>query len=186
MTPDGERHDRLTGLLAQALELPAVDRAALLARLAGEDRALHDELCSLLATSTRGGDYLQEFSSSLLSPLSRAATDRERQAEAKEILDHLRASLVALSAEGRRILAALDARQQAWLARCLHGLSRGELERLARSLDALAGRVEAATGHERTGTSQRAKRRGADGARRRPAALRSSDPPRTQPRGEPA
>src|SRR5512134_27009 len=41
-------------------------------------------------------------------------------------LDHLRAGLVTLSDEGRRILAALEARQHAWLGRCLRGLARAD------------------------------------------------------------
>jgi len=88
-------------------------------------------------------------------------------------LDHLRAGLVALSDEGRRILAALELRQRAWLGRCLRGLSRAELERLAQSLGELAGRVESATDCERaadaTGT-ERSGRRPAAGGRRRLAA----------------
>jgi DNA-binding MarR family transcriptional regulator len=85
-------------------------------------------------------------------------------------LDHLRAGLVTLSGEGRRILAALETRQQAWLARCLRGISRAELERLARSLEALAGRVEAATDRERAADATRTEpggRRAGAGARRR-------------------
>lgn len=74
--------------------------------------------------------------------------------------DHLRAGLVTLSTEGSRILAALESRQQAWLARCLRGLTRAELERLAHSLAALAGRVEAATDHETTAAEDNAERRG--------------------------
>jgi DNA-binding MarR family transcriptional regulator len=74
--------------------------------------------------------------------------------------DHLRAGLVTLSTEGSRILAALESRQQAWLARCLRGLTRAELERLAHSLAALAGRVEAATDHETTAAEDSAERRG--------------------------
>jgi DNA-binding transcriptional ArsR family regulator len=38
--------------------------------------------------------------------------------------------------------------QQAWLGRCLRGLARTDLERLAESLGALTGRVEAATARE--------------------------------------
>jgi len=85
-------------------------------------------------------------------------------------VDHLRAGLVALSDEGRRILAALEGRQRAWLGRCLRGLTRAELERLADSLTALAGRVESATDRERAadveGTDRRG-RRPASGGRRR-------------------
>jgi DNA-binding MarR family transcriptional regulator len=66
--------------------------------------------------------------------------------------DHQRASLVGLSADGRRILAALESRQQAWLGRCLRGLGRGELESLARSLGGLSERVGQATSRERRGT----------------------------------
>jgi hypothetical protein len=77
---------------------------------------------------------------------------------------------VALSDDGRRILAALESRQQAWLGRCLRGLSRAELERLARSLGALAERVDSATGRERAddgaGTG-RSGHRPATGGRRR-------------------
>jgi len=85
-------------------------------------------------------------------------------------VDHLRAGLVALSDDGRRILAALESRQQAWLGRCLRGLSRAELERLARSLGALAERIDSATGRERAddgaGTG-RSGHRPATGGRRR-------------------
>jgi DNA-binding MarR family transcriptional regulator len=83
-------------------------------------------------------------------------------------LDDLRAGLVALSQEGRRILATLEARQQAWLARCLRGLTRTELERLAGSLGVLAARVEAATQCE-AGTAAAA---AAPAVRRRTAAGR--------------
>lgn len=82
--------------------------------------------------------------------------------ELRPNLDHLRAGLVALSPEGRHILAALESRQQAWLGRCLRGLTRAELERLAHSLAGLAGRVEAATDHESTrhaGSLERSGRR---------------------------
>jgi len=85
-------------------------------------------------------------------------------------LDHLRAGLVALSDEGRRILAALERRQQAWLARCLRGLSRAELERLAQSLGELAGRVESATDCEQAADAagkERSGRRHAAGVGRR-------------------
>jgi DNA-binding MarR family transcriptional regulator len=84
--------------------------------------------------------------------------------------DHQRASLVGLSAEGKRILAALESRQQAWLGRCLRGLARADLERLADSLSTLAGRVEAATAREPLAVAPRADRsarRPAGGVRRR-------------------
>jgi DNA-binding MarR family transcriptional regulator len=83
-------------------------------------------------------------------------------------VDHLRAGLVALSGEGRRILAALEGRQQAWLGRCLRGLGRAELERLATSLGALAERVESATDRERAADAADAGR----GARRPTAGVR--------------
>jgi DNA-binding MarR family transcriptional regulator len=73
----------------------------------------------------------------------------QRLLELQPNLDHSRAGLVALTAEGRRILAALESRQQAWSARCLRGLGRAELERLAKSLGDLAQRIETATGRER-------------------------------------
>jgi DNA-binding MarR family transcriptional regulator len=73
----------------------------------------------------------------------------QRLLELQPNLDHSRAGLVALTAEGRRILAALESRQQAWSARCLRGLGRTELERLAKSLGDLAQRIETATGRER-------------------------------------
>lgn len=82
-------------------------------------------------------------------------------------VDHLRAGLVALSGEGRRILAALEGRQQAWLDRCLRGLTRAELDRLATSLTALAGRVDSATLCEREEDATGNGRRPAAGARRR-------------------
>jgi len=94
----------------------------------------------------------------------------QRLVELQPNVDHLRAGLVALTDDGRRILAALESRQQAWLGRCLRGLSRAELERLARSLGALAERVDSATVHERsdeyTGTG-RSGHRPATGGRRR-------------------
>jgi DNA-binding MarR family transcriptional regulator len=65
--------------------------------------------------------------------------------EVRPNVDHLRAGLIALSDEGRRALAALEQRQQAWLARCLRGLTRAELDKLGRSLADLASRVERAT-----------------------------------------
>jgi DNA-binding MarR family transcriptional regulator len=85
---------------------------------------------------------------------------RERGlAEVLPNVDHLRAGLLALSAEGRRTLAVLEERQEAWLGRCLRGASRGELDTVAVSLASLADRVEAATareqsGPERSGTSR--------------------------------
>ena len=79
-------------------------------------------------------------------------------------VDHLRAALVVLSGEGRRVLATLETRQQAWLARCLRGVPRHELEKLARSLATLAGRVESATDRERAADAAAGGRRG-----RRPA-----------------
>jgi len=83
-------------------------------------------------------------------------------------VDHQRAGLVALSGEGRRVLAALESRQRTWLARCLRGLTRAELERLAESLAALAGRVESATDHERAAAGAgHGARRHATGVRRR-------------------
>jgi DNA-binding MarR family transcriptional regulator len=94
----------------------------------------------------------------------------QRLVELQPNVDHQRAGLVALSGEGRRILATLEARQQAWSGRCLRGLTRAELERLAESLGALAARVEAATDRERTADESgtgRAGRRPATGGRRR-------------------
>ena len=83
--------------------------------------------------------------------------------------DHLRAGLVAPSAEGRRVLALLQERQQAWLARCLRGMSRSDLDGLAAALADMAGRVERATARERNdpahGGSPR--KRGLTGVRRR-------------------
>ena len=86
--------------------------------------------------------------------------------------DHRRASLVGLSAEGRRILAALESRQQAWLGRCLRGLGRNELESLAHSLGGLSERVGQATSRERrtTGSSPSTRRPSAGGRRRLVAA----------------
>jgi len=65
--------------------------------------------------------------------------------EVQPNVDHLRAGLIAPSDEGKRILAALEQRQQAWLGRCLRGLTRAELEKLGRSLADLAARVGHAT-----------------------------------------
>jgi DNA-binding MarR family transcriptional regulator len=65
--------------------------------------------------------------------------------EVQPNVDHRRAGLIALSHEGKRVLAALEQRQQAWLARCLRGLTRAELDKLGRSLADLASRVERAT-----------------------------------------
>ena len=73
-------------------------------------------------------------------------------------VDHQRAGLVTLSVEGRRILAALESRQQARLGRCLRGLARTDLERLAESLGALTERVEAATAREPDADRPRANR----------------------------
>ena len=86
--------------------------------------------------------------------------------------DHQRASLVGLSAEGKRILAALESRQQAWLGRCLRGLGRAELESLARSLGGLTERVGQATTRERrpADTSPITRRPSAGGRRRLVAA----------------
>jgi DNA-binding MarR family transcriptional regulator len=94
----------------------------------------------------------------------------QRLVELRPNREHLRAGLVALSAEGQRILAALEARQQAWLGRCLRGMTRAELERLAQSLGTLAGRVETATDHERAEAATdlgHGGRRGTAGGRRR-------------------
>jgi len=71
-----------------------------------------------------------------------------RLVELKPNVDHQRAGLVTLSDDGRRILAALESRQQAWLGRCLRGLARTDLEHLTESLGALTARVEAATARE--------------------------------------
>jgi DNA-binding MarR family transcriptional regulator len=86
--------------------------------------------------------------------------------------DHQRASLVGLSVEGQRILAALESRQQAWLGRCLRGLGRAELDSLARSLDGLTERVGQATTRERrpADTSPGTRRASAGGRRRLVAA----------------
>jgi DNA-binding MarR family transcriptional regulator len=83
--------------------------------------------------------------------------------------DHLRAGLVAPSVEGRRILALLQERQQAWLGRCLRGMSRAELDGLAAALADMAARVERATARERTDPADDtpARRRGLTGIRRR-------------------
>jgi DNA-binding MarR family transcriptional regulator len=94
----------------------------------------------------------------------------QRLVELRPNLDHQRAGLVTLSDEGRRVLDALDARQQAWLARCLRGLGRADLERLAGSLGALSGRVEAATTREREAGTGRAPRPQATPRRRLVAA----------------
>jgi DNA-binding MarR family transcriptional regulator len=63
-------------------------------------------------------------------------------------LDHRRAGLVTLTETGRDQLAALERRQQAWLQRCLRGLTRAELEQLGTGLAGLADRVERATAQE--------------------------------------
>lgn len=76
-------------------------------------------------------------------------------------VDHARASLVSLSPEGQRILAALHRRQQSWLDRCTRGLGRADLERAASLLGDLAERVEQATARE----DAAAKRRTSPGAR---------------------
>lgn len=100
--------------------------------------------------------------------------------------NHLRAHLVLLSADGRRVLAALDARQRAWLARCLEGSSPAALQRLARSLEALAGRVEAATDRERAATASRAAPRAPRGGPHRARLARPPQPSNPHSRGEPA
>ena len=83
--------------------------------------------------------------------------------------DHRRAGLVAPSVEGRRILALLQERQQAWLGRCLRGVSRAELDGLAAALADMAARVERATARERADPADDtpARRRGPTGIRRR-------------------
>jgi DNA-binding MarR family transcriptional regulator len=86
-------------------------------------------------------------------------------------VDHLRAGLVVLSDEGRRVLAALEGRQQAWLTRCLRGVSRGELERLARSLA--------------SGPAMRPEARAADDARPPPCAAGWSPPEPAPMHGNP-
>ena len=94
----------------------------------------------------------------------------QRLVELMPNVDHQRAGLVTLSDQGRRILSALESRQQAWLGRCLRGLGRADLERLAESLGALTGRVEAATAREPDADEPRAERSGrrpATGVRRR-------------------
>lgn len=95
---------------------------------------------------------------------------RQQLVELRPNADHLRAGLVTLTDEGRRILAALESRQQAWVGRCLRGLARADLEQLAGSLGTLAGRVEAATAREPgadESRSERRVRRPATGVRRR-------------------
>jgi DNA-binding MarR family transcriptional regulator len=90
----------------------------------------------------------------------------QRLIELQPNLDHSRAGLVALTAEGRRVLAALETRQQTWSARVLRGLGRAELESLAAELAGLASRVEAATARERPVAATRTTR-SAPGVRRR-------------------
>ncbi len=70
-------------------------------------------------------------------------------------LDHRRAGLVTLTGSGREHLAALERRQQAWLQRCLRGLTRAELELLGQGLAGLADRVERATAREAAAPSGR-------------------------------
>jgi DNA-binding MarR family transcriptional regulator len=67
---------------------------------------------------------------------------RQGLVEVQPNVDHARAGLIALSAEGRRVLDALEQRQQAWVGRCLRGLPRAQLDRLARSLADLTARVD--------------------------------------------
>lgn len=86
----------------------------------------------------------------------------QRIVELQPNVDHLRAGLVTLSEDGRGILAALEGRQQAWLMRCLRGITRAELDQLAQSLGALAERVDSATDRERGPGATEA----ADGVRR--------------------
>jgi DNA-binding MarR family transcriptional regulator len=82
--------------------------------------------------------------------------------------DHQRANLVGLSADGKRILAALESRQQKWLDRCLSGLGRADLESLARSLAGLTERVgQATTREQRPADSGTSTRRPSTGGRRR-------------------
>ena len=69
-------------------------------------------------------------------------------AEVLPNVDHLRAGLLGLSAEGRRTLAVLQERQQSWLGRCLRGATRAELDAVSASLSSLADRVERATERE--------------------------------------
>lgn len=79
----------------------------------------------------------------------------QQLAELLPNVDHARASLVALSPEGQKVLASLHRRQQAWLDRCTRGLGRAELERTARALTDLAERVEQATSREDAATRRR-------------------------------
>jgi DNA-binding MarR family transcriptional regulator len=65
-----------------------------------------------------------------------------------ENVDHRRAGLVTLTDAGRERLAALERRQQAWLQRCLRGLTRAELQSLGAGLAGLTDRVERATARE--------------------------------------
>jgi DNA-binding MarR family transcriptional regulator len=90
-------------------------------------------------------------------------------AEVLPNVDHLRAGLIGLSAEGRRTLEMLQERQRTWLGRCLRGASRAELDAVAASLSVLADRVEKATAREQAapvnGATSRPRR--APGVRRR-------------------
>ena len=78
-------------------------------------------------------------------------TDGLRERGLAEVLpnvDHARAGLIGLSAAGQRTLDSLQRRQQAWLARCLRGATRADMDALALSLADLADRVERATARE--------------------------------------
>ncbi len=90
-------------------------------------------------------------------------------AEVLPNVDHLRAGLLGLSADGRRTLGTLQERQRAWLGRCLRGASRAELDAVAASLAGLADRVEKATSREQVDPTGRGapRARRASGVRRR-------------------
>jgi DNA-binding MarR family transcriptional regulator len=85
--------------------------------------------------------------------------------EVRPNMDHVRAGLIALSDEGRRVLTALEQHQQAWLSRCMRGLTRSELEQVAGSLGELTSRVERATAREKD--EKPARTRAPSGVRRR-------------------
>jgi DNA-binding MarR family transcriptional regulator len=90
-------------------------------------------------------------------------------AEVLPNVDHVRAGLLVLSTAGRRTLEPLEQRQQAWLARCLRGANRAELDAAAASLASLADRVEKATARGQPGPESAAapRPRRATGVRRR-------------------
>lgn len=65
------RHQRLTRLFHEALDLSDAERPALVDRLRGEDSALADDLASLLHAHQRAGDFIEQPAAASLADASR-------------------------------------------------------------------------------------------------------------------